>query len=139
VARAEEDSRHRFRKRNSEASLLRLNFELSYPPFRYPDPGEEDYESIATTYIHEKQTKGQRIRGVPLQNERPQDYPTEEIQNKAVQSANVVEATWKCYSFGPEMFTSHDTPNLSVSMPNVSPHGAFSSGMPMVPPAESFS
>jgi hypothetical protein len=82
VARAEEDSRHRFRKRNSEASLLRLNFELSYPPFRYPDPSEEDDESIAATYIHEKQTKGQRIRGVPLQNEGPQDYPTEEIQNK---------------------------------------------------------
>ncbi len=39
----------------------------------------------------------------------------------------------------PAMFTSHWTPNLSVHMPNVSPHGAGSSGMVTVPSADSLS
>jgi hypothetical protein len=42
------------------------------------------------------------------------------------------------YAFFPAMFTIHVTPNLSVNMPNVLPHGAFSSGCSIVPPAESF-
>src|SRR5512147_514908 len=40
---------------------------------------------------------------------------------------------------GPAMFTIQSTPNLSFSIPNASPQGAFSSGMVIVPPAESFS
>ena len=40
---------------------------------------------------------------------------------------------------GPAMLTSQLTPNLSVHMPKVSPHGAGASGMVTVPPADSFS
>jgi len=44
-----------------------------------------------------------------------------------------------CYAFCPAMFTIHSIPNLSVSIPKVSPQGAFSNGWCIVPPAESFS
>jgi len=37
----------------------------------------------------------------------------------------------------PAMFTSHRTPNLSTSMPKVSPQGAFSSGAVIVAPSAS--
>jgi hypothetical protein len=82
LARAEEDSRHRFRKRNSEAFLLRLNFELSYPPFRYPDPGEDSQNKIAKDKVYCEQSKSERICGVPLKDNWPQNHPKEEIQDK---------------------------------------------------------
>lgn len=37
------------------------------------------------------------------------------------------------------MFTIHGSPNLSVHMPNVSPHICFSRGIFMSPPADSLS
>lgn len=37
------------------------------------------------------------------------------------------------------MFTIQSMPNLSVSIPNIAPHGAFASGIFTVPPADSFS
>lgn len=42
-------------------------------------------------------------------------------------------------TYFPAIFTSHCTPNLSVHIPNVSPHGAFSSGIVTLPPGESLS
>ena len=39
----------------------------------------------------------------------------------------------------PAMLTSQLTPNLSLTWPNSSPHGAFSSGTSMVPPSASLS
>ena len=41
--------------------------------------------------------------------------------------------------FGPVMLTSQLTPNLSVHIPKLSPHGAGPSGMPIAPPADNFS
>lgn len=37
----------------------------------------------------------------------------------------------------PAMLTIQPTPNRSVSIPNVSPHGAFSNGTPTVAPSDS--
>ena len=43
------------------------------------------------------------------------------------------------YSLRPAMFTIHLTPNLSLTAPKVSPHGAATSGWTIVPSAASFS
>ena len=50
-----------------------------------------------------------------------------------------VGASRRRYDCAPAMFTIQLTPNLSTHMPNVSPHGAFSSGSETSPPSDSFS
>jgi hypothetical protein len=48
-------------------------------------------------------------------------------------------SAWVGYAGAPATLTIQLTPNLSTHMPNVSPHGALSSGMVTVPPSDSLS
>jgi len=81
-AKAEEASRHGYRRQNSKRFFLGVSFQLSYSPFCYPDPGEDSQNNIAKDEVYCEQSKGQRICGVPLKDNWPQNHPKEKIQDK---------------------------------------------------------